>query len=149
MSSHFELNCCNCFYLATEKFYSLLLSMAVSKSMMGERREKGSFTMSTVHNRHILVKWLVHVKVSRSPYTYVIMTCHCLSDSLDVIMDMLGKPRMRQVILQYYIKSREPKLVEWAIQRARYRSECTGNSKSRAIGYNSSSMTRSVRSVLL
>ena len=38
----------------------------------------------------------------------------------DVIMDMLGKPKMRRVILRYYTKSKEPALVENAIQIARY-----------------------------
>ena len=43
-------------------------------------------------------------------------------------MDMLGKPKMRNVILRYYTKSSEPALVEEAIQKARYLSEANENS---------------------
>ena len=46
-------------------------------------------------------------------------------------MDMLGKPKMRKVILQYYIKSHEPTLVEWAIQQARQQSVACEEKKSR------------------
>ena len=38
----------------------------------------------------------------------------------DVIMDMLGNFKMRQIITENYQSSKEPKLVELAIRQARY-----------------------------
>ena len=51
----------------------------------------------------------------------------------DVIMDMLGSPKMRQIITENYQNSKEPKLVQRAIRRARlvhlpkYNSQKHGN----------------------
>ncbi len=38
----------------------------------------------------------------------------------DVIMDMLGNFKMRQIITENYQSSKEPRLVEKAIRQARY-----------------------------
>ena len=47
-----------------------------------------------------------------------------LFNDTDVIMDMLGNPRMRQILTEYYQESEEPKLVQHAIKMARIQRYC-------------------------
>ena len=49
----------------------------------------------------------------------VTMLTQCLF-FVDVIMDMLGSPKIRQIITENYQNSEDPKLIRQAIMRARY-----------------------------
>ena len=52
-------------------------------------------------------------------HTSTTMSLYCLSVQLDVIMDMLGNPKMRHIITENYQHSREPRCVRRAIITAR------------------------------
>ena len=52
----------------------------------------------------------------------------------DVVMDMLGNPRIRQVLTEYYQESEEPKLVRRAIKIARFQQFSQTQSSMESLG---------------
>ena len=58
--------------------------------------------------------WLMHTFLPILHFTVIVLFMH-----VDVIMDMLGSPKLRQIITESYQTSNEPKLVKQAIRRAR------------------------------
>lgn len=70
----------------------------------------------------LVVPTLVDVHNPAGNLQLTLFFCKCIynrfSDA-DVIMDMLGSPKMRQIITESYQNSGEPKLITRAIMRAR------------------------------
>ena len=53
---------------------------------------------------------------------------------VDVIMDMLGNPRFRLILTEYYQDSEEPKLVRHAVKLARWKEYSQSSSSVDSLG---------------
>ena len=77
--------------------------------------------------------YIIIIVISPCIYEMLKYSISCCAHA-DVIMDMLGNPRFRQVLTEYYQDSKEPKLVRYAVKVARWKEYSQSSSSMDSLG---------------